>query len=223
MLKKMDILGIQVDNYTVHEAMQKVEVYLNNTVMNRVETISTHMIEEAGKNETVKECIGDLDLAIIGETQILRAAGITSSQRLKETEEHTFFEEFMKRIIRNHKKVYLLSETPEQMEHLKDFLETSYERLQIVGTYVLMECTGDNDNIVNSINAEAPDIILSVIPSPVQEEFLMANRNKFGAKLWYGLGDNYRIKQGVHGIAGVILKRIRGLKLKRKIDVYNKM
>ena len=65
MLKKIDILGIHVDNYTVHEAMQKVEVYLNNTVMNRVETISTHMIDEAGKNETVKECMEVLVLAFI--------------------------------------------------------------------------------------------------------------------------------------------------------------
>ena len=39
MLKKIDILGIEVDNYTVREAMMQVENYLDNTVMNTIETI----------------------------------------------------------------------------------------------------------------------------------------------------------------------------------------
>ena len=39
MLKKIDILGIEVDNYTVREAMMQVENYLDNTIMNTIETI----------------------------------------------------------------------------------------------------------------------------------------------------------------------------------------
>ena len=38
MLKKLDILGLELDNYTVREAMFNVETYLNNDVMNTVET-----------------------------------------------------------------------------------------------------------------------------------------------------------------------------------------
>ena len=34
MLKKLDILGLELDNYTVREAMFNVETYLNNDVMN---------------------------------------------------------------------------------------------------------------------------------------------------------------------------------------------
>lgn len=106
MLKKIDILGIEVDNYTVREAMMQVENYLDNTVMNTIETIDMKMLELAGRDETVRACMEQLDLAVIGEKEILIAADVHSSQRISETINHDFFREFIKRIIRNHKRVF---------------------------------------------------------------------------------------------------------------------
>ena len=65
MLKKLDILGLELDNYTVREAMFNVETYLNNDVMNTVETISMRMIEQAGGDEVMHNCLQELDLAVI--------------------------------------------------------------------------------------------------------------------------------------------------------------
>lgn len=90
MLKKIDILGIEVDNYTVREAMMQVENYLDNTVMNTIETIDMKMLELAGRDETVRACIEQLDLAVIGEKEILIAADVHSSQRISETINHDF-------------------------------------------------------------------------------------------------------------------------------------
>lgn len=42
--------------------------------------------------------------------------------------------------------------------------------------------------MVNEINALTPDMILSVLPSPDQEHFLMENCEKLSAGLWYGIG-----------------------------------
>ena len=91
MLKKIDILGIEVDNYTVREAMMQVENYLDNTVMNTIETIDMKMLELAGRDETVRACMEQLDLAVIGEKEILIAADVHSSQRISETINHDFY------------------------------------------------------------------------------------------------------------------------------------
>ena len=37
MIKKVDILGIQLDNYTVREAIMCVERYLSNNVLNTID------------------------------------------------------------------------------------------------------------------------------------------------------------------------------------------
>ena len=84
MVKKLDILGISLDNYTVREAMLRIEACWNNTIMSTVETISMDTLVKAQADELVKNCIENLDLAIICDKEILKAAGIVSSQRMKE-------------------------------------------------------------------------------------------------------------------------------------------
>ena len=153
MLKKIDILGIEVDNYTVREAMMQVENYLDNTIMNTIETIDMKMLELAGQDETVRACIEQLDLAVIGEKEILIAADVHSSQRLSETINHDFFREFIKRIIRNHKRVFLLAETIAQEEQLEHFLVGKYEQIEVAGHCAIEEKSNDFESVVNEINS----------------------------------------------------------------------
>ncbi len=80
MVKRIDILGISLDNYTVREAMLKIEVCWNNTIMSTVETISMDTLAKAQSDELVKNCIENLDLAIICDKEILKAAGIPKNE-----------------------------------------------------------------------------------------------------------------------------------------------
>lgn len=44
MIKKIDIMGIGLDNYTVRESMRQVDNYLSNDVLNTIENISMQML-----------------------------------------------------------------------------------------------------------------------------------------------------------------------------------
>lgn len=82
MTKKIDILGLSLDNYTVREAIRQVETFLENNVLNTIENISMQMLIDAEESETLREVIQGLDLAIIGEKEILQVAGIDTMQRI---------------------------------------------------------------------------------------------------------------------------------------------
>lgn len=220
MLKKLDILGLEIDNYTVREAMLKAETYLNNNEMNTIETISMTMLEKAGHDEKMRDCLKQLDLAVIGEKEILSAAGVNSMQRMKETGENEFFYEFMKRMIRNKKTVYLLAEKKTELENLERFLHDEYEKVRIVGQYAMEDCTGDLDAVVNAVNVEMPDVIFSVLPSPCQEYFLMDNKGKLSVGVWYGLGERYAAES--HSVFRRLKRLIYGKKLANRLSKYNK-
>lgn len=222
MIKKIEILGMNLDNYTVREAMLQVEVYLTNATMNTIENISMEMLVKAQNDEVLKECIEQLDLAIISEKEILKAAGVISAQRMRETGENEFAREFMKRIVRNNKTVYLLGNTSAQIETLQEFLRSKYPTLKISGLYALEDCTGDFDNIINEINIAEPDVIFSVLPTPQQEYFLKDNVGKFNAKIWYGLGQNYARKKGVSEVAEFAKKLVHKGMLHSMLSHYNK-
>ena len=222
MLKKIDILGIEVDNYTVREAMMQVENYLDNTVMNTIETIDMKMLELAGRDETVRACMEQLDLAVIGEKEILIAADVHSSQRISETINHDFFREFIKRIIRNHKRVFLLAETIAQEEQLEHFLVGKYEQIEVAGHCAIEEKSNDFESVVNEINSASADVIFSILPSPLQEQFLTENKRKLYSKILYVLSSDYAPRSRISRISQIAGRLIHKKKLQSKLHKYNK-
>lgn len=209
MIKKIEILGMSLDNYTVKEAMQKVEGFLHNSVMNTIEAVSMETLVKAQEEEQLKACIENLDLTIVSDKEILKAAKETSPQRIQETADNLFLEEFMKRASRNSRTVYLLGNTSEQLAALQEFLQENYDRIKVVGSYALADCVGDYDTVINEINIAEPDVLISVLATPCQEYFLNANKEKFNVKLWYGLGNQYAVKKGVSEVAGFAKKLIQ--------------
>lgn len=221
MLKKIDILGMQIDNYTVRESIMKAETYLNDSVMNTIGTVNMKMLSLAIEDESVRECIENLDLAVIGEKEILIAAGIHSAQRLKETVDHDFFKEFMKRIIRNRKRVFLLGETNEDVEQLELYLQEEYGKLIIEGTCNFEDMSGDLEGVVNEINSANADVIFSVLPSPHQEKFLLENKGKLDAKIWYALGDSYQTHSGIFRLPQIAGRLIHRKRLQSRLHKYH--
>ncbi len=209
MIKKIEILGISLDNYTVREAMFQIEDYWTDTKMSTVEAVSMETLVKAQTDDLLKTCIENLDLAIICDKEILKAAGVTSVQRVKETADNEFFKEFMKFAVHSHKTVYLLGDTSEQTKLFQSFLKEAYAKLKIVGSYALSDCSGDYDAIINEVNIAAPDLILSVLPIPKQEYFLQEHKGKLNAKIWYGVGEHYINRRGVSEVAGFAKKLIQ--------------
>lgn len=220
MLKKIDILGMQIDNYTVREAIMQTEVFLGSGGMNTIETVTMKMLDMAATEPCIRECMQMLDLTVIGEKEILVAAGIRSNQRIRETVEHTFFEEFMKRIVRNRKSVFLLGETRSELDDLASYLERKYEKLTLAGSYALEENVGDVEGVVNEINSTSVDVILSVIPSPQQEQFLLENKGKLDAGIWYGIGKGYETHSGFARLMTVAGQLIHKKRLQQRQHKY---
>lgn len=119
MIKKIEILGIQLDNYTVREAMLQAELFLDDKVMNIIEVITMETLVTAKEDEALRESMEAWDLVIINDKEILKAAGVNSPQRIKEITEQQFMTEFLKRIIRNGKTVYLFGSSGEQVSLLE--------------------------------------------------------------------------------------------------------
>ncbi len=220
MIKKVDILGVELDNYTVREAIRQVEGYLSNNVLNTIEHISMQMLTTAEGDQVSKDAMNALSLAIIGEKEILQAAGLATMQRIRETEENDFYFEFFKRLERNKKSIFLLGEATQKVEEMKKELLTSFPKLVFAGDYAVENCVGNLEAIINDMNAGTPDVIVSILPSPLQEHFLWEHRDKISANIWYGIG-GLPIKKKRQGILGHLRSLIHLGKLKNSISKYH--
>lgn len=219
MIKKVDILGVQLDNYTVREAIMKVEGYLENNVLNIIECITTQMLIDLETDDVTKNVISSLDLAVIGDKEIIQVAGLDSMQRIRETEENDFYFEFFKRIERNKKTVFLLGEQAERISEVEKELKEDFPKIQIVGAYAIENCVGNWEGVINDMNAMTPDVILSVLPNPLQEHFLGEHRDKMNANIWYGIG-NLSVHKKTHSIGAFFESMLYRGKLKNSMNKY---
>lgn len=194
-MKKINLLGISLRDYTLKESMKLASIYLNNGALNTISYISTQILVEAGENLEQQEWLESMDLTISGDLDILRAAAITSRSRFHEVENDEFIKEFLKKIVRSRKTVFLLSDSETSLANLyKEMLEYQ-ENIQIVGSYILDELSGGQDSLINEINDIVPTVIISCMPYPYQEQLMCENKKRINAEIWIALPGNRRSKK----------------------------
>ncbi len=199
-MRKMQLLGIELRDYSVKEALRLVGQYLNNAKLDTICFLSTDILLNAGEDENLKTWLESMDLTIPVSVEILHAAGITNRSRIKEVENSVFYREFVKRLSNERRTMFLLTETESVLEASRQYIEQYASGIQVVGTYAFENLTGDADSIINDINGAAPDIVLSRLSSPKQEQFVFENKNKINAKIWVALKDTFTIKEGNKGL-----------------------
>lgn len=196
MVKKIRLFGMEIDNFSLREEVLRGEDFYNKTELNVIRTISVNMLSMAAENQTVRDAIAQADLLVVGDREILMEAGIYSSQRLREADEHGFMKEYLRRICKEQRRVFLVASGPDELDELQRFLNSTYETMQIVGSYMAESCGGEYDTLVNEMNAALPDIIISALDSPIEDELLQEERAKIDARVWYSIGPAYLGTQG---------------------------
>ena len=202
MIKKIDIAGLQLDNYTVREMIMRVDRRISEKILTTIEEVNMDTLALAESDEEVKQSLAADTL-----------------QRRHEIEDHDFFYELFKRLERNDKKIFVIAESQKAVDEAEEFLLGLFDRARISGKGVLDDSPGCSENLVNEINIVSPDVIASFLPSPAQEKFLLHNREKLLMNLWYGIGNN-KFMGKKHGFIGKIRKMLDVKRLTHLIDTY---
>ena len=188
-MRHMQVLGVDLQDYTVREAMRKVDYFLRDSKVSTISYITTRGLMAAEESPELKIFLSNIDLTVAADADILHAAGIENRNRMKEIENDEFMEEFLKKLVRGKRKVYLLTGTKEQLEALEVCLKSYQENLRVVGKFSLDELEKDEDWLINEMNGYMPDVVISNISSPQRESFFENNHMKMNARIWLMLKD----------------------------------
>ena len=180
-MRKMQLLGIELRDYSVKESLRLVGQYLNDAKLDTICFLSTDILLNAGEDENLKLWLESMDLTIPVSEEILHAAGITNRSRIKEVVNSVFYKEFVKRLSNEKRTMFILEETQSVLDASVEYIEKYASGIQLVGTYAFENLTGDEASIINDINAAVPDIVISRLSSPRQEQFVFENKNKITA------------------------------------------
>lgn len=188
MSKKINVLDISIDNFTAKEAMQEALSYMESDPVNVIELVTIEGLMELGTEPELKEEMGTFDLVLAGNKTILEAADIAEHKCLRETQNKTFLKMFLRYLARKHKRIYLLVESEEEGQKMFGHFADYYKGAQIVGMAKVSAKNRADDMLINAINGEEADCVLSALSSPLQEDLISKTRSVMNARVWLGLG-----------------------------------
>lgn len=190
--RKIEVLGIALENYSTDQAMEQIESYLDNERMNTIGIVTMQMLILAGKDPKWKAYLEDLDLRLIGETEILDAAGVEpETPAYEEIDNNELLARMFWYFIQKNCSVFVLGDTDEEAELLAGYLADTYPGSIICGSGAAGSLDeAGADNLINEINSQAADVIVSGLAGTVQNRFVMENRSKMTAKIWLSLGEH---------------------------------
>lgn len=192
-MKKINLLGMEIKDYSVRECMHLANEYLNNGVLNVIYFLSKDVLLEARDSEELRSYINEMDVTVIATSDILHAANITAKSREHEIDRNLFLKGLLRKLEREKKTLYLISNGQDKLENLKLTLQ-KFESDLIFAGGTAYDPAGENgvseDDVVNDINSVIPDVIFSDLPTPEQEKLISGEKMKINAKLMIALKDD---------------------------------
>lgn len=225
-MRKMEVLGIPMKDLTIRESMKKVEQFFADEKVSTIALITMKGLIKAQDSPEIKEWMSSLDMTVAVDVDILHAADINYRSRIHDVENNVFISEFFKKLVRQRKSVYLISQTEESLKKLEEDLLSCEEGLRIVGKAAIDDLEHDDDFVINDMNMKVPWVLISNLESPKREQFLKENHMKMNVRIWLMLRADRdlqtRAKGPVRRICDKLMKYWFQLRLTRYKEQMNK-
>lgn len=219
-MRKMEVLGISLQDLTLRESMKKVDQFFRDGKVSTIALITMRGLIAAQDSPDIREWMDGLDMTVAADADILHAANISYRSRVYDVENDVFVKEFLKKLSRQHKKIYLLSGTEASLKKLEEELSAYQEDLQIVGRLAVDGLEYGDDFVVNDINMKMPGVLISNLESPARENFLKENHMKLNVAIWLMLRADLDLGSRDQGIFRRLYHRLLKKWFHIRVDRY---
>ena len=186
MEEKINVFDIELNLLTAKKAMRQVMRYMGGESVSTIELIPMEVLLKGQDDAEWKQALQSVDLLLPSEREILESAEVTDQNAIQDLENNTFVRLFFRYLVKNKKKVFLLTEDEKASKLLKERIETYRKVIQFVGEAVISAQSGSKEAVINMINGVEPDCILSGLSYPWQEKLIAESKALLNARVWFG-------------------------------------
>lgn len=205
------LLGIPLSDMGLRETLRKTNEYMKTGGLSTIAYVSTPKLIMASEDEEQKHWWMSLDMIVYEEPEVLKAIGITAPSRIKEVEEKKYLKEVLRIFAKGQKTIFLLADTREKLETFEEELKKIQSNLCIVGKTNMEEYPGNKESLINDMNLQAPEIILSQLLYPLGIQMMHNYGNYLNASLWLALPEKingYEKQRWLDKINKIIYKKL---------------
>ena len=219
MNKKINIMDVGIDRYTAKEVLEIAVNSMESFPVTVFQIVTSDSLLRLATVPGLTKEMSELDVVLAGETTLLQAAGVEDRKYLQDTENRRALKLAMHYMHKRHKRVYFLAEKQEEIIAFSQYIQKFYHGICIADAMCVTKENRNDEMIVNAINGEDVDCVLSVLSSPLQEELIIKNKALLNVNIWVNLGKEIipvcrnRVKQ--KWITQLLTKRILQKEMKK--------
>ena len=192
---RVEILGVQFDNVTMAEAVEKGKVMLNEACPHYVVTPNPEIVETCRANAEAMHAVNGADLILPDGIGVIYGAKIQKHPLKERVPGIEFGTAMLKIAAEEGKSVYLLGAKPGIADMAADNMRVMFPDLRIVGT-----ADGyfkDDAAAAAKIRESGAELAFVCLGAPKQEIFMERYGEATGARLLLGLGGSLDVFAGV--------------------------
>ncbi|MFH1386610.1 MAG: WecB/TagA/CpsF family glycosyltransferase [bacterium] len=205
-MNHINLAGLEIDNVTLKEATNKVEVFIASGQPHLLVTPNPEIIVSSQEDEELKEIINSADLRIpdgISMVVVSKLLGTPLKERVSGID---LMLEIIKLSARKGYKIFLLGSAPGIAASAAQKLVTKHPNLKIVGT--LDGYFKEDENIICKIKAVKPDILFVGLGGGRQEKWLHRNLDELNIRVGMVIGGSLDVISGQKKRAPVIFQKL---------------
>lgn len=179
-------MGVQFDNVTMDEALEKAKEILAGDRAAYVVTPNAEIVYEAMHDENLCTLVNGADMVLPDGAGVVLASKILKKPLKQKVAGVDFADNLLGVLARTGGSVYLLGSKPGIAELAAEKMLAKHPGLTIAGMadgYFKEEAP-----VIEKINAVKPDVLFVCLGAPKQEKFMVAHRDELQVKLMAGLG-----------------------------------
>lgn len=188
MRESADILGVTVDNITMHEAVERTLSFLSGNKLHAIYTPNAEIIMSSYKDPDLKNILNQSDLLTADGAGVVLASGILGTPVKEKVSGIDLVKNVFDRIAGSKTGVFFLGGKPGVAETAKTNLHKIYPGLLIKGTCNGYFSKDDENAVIDMINASGADFLLVGLGAPKQEKWIHQHKNDLKVKVCIGVG-----------------------------------
>ncbi len=193
-MEKINVLGVNVCNVSMEEAISEALNLLETDSLSVVSTPNSEILLYASNNEDYKDVLNKSDLVLPDGIGVVYGAKLLGKNMKERVAGFDFSSKLLKQLAKMKKSVYLLGAKPGVAELAAKNIKEKYEGIIIAGTHD--GYFKDDEEVILEINEKSPDFLMVCLGFPKQEFWIDKYRDRLSAKLAIGAGGSIDVFAG---------------------------
>ncbi|HJX45931.1 MAG TPA: WecB/TagA/CpsF family glycosyltransferase [Patescibacteria group bacterium] len=209
---KVNILNIQVYNFTTDEAIKRIEVLTKAGKQRFVVTPNVDHIMKLQNDAEFRQIYDNASLVLADGMPLIWASKFLGTSLKEKISGSDLFPKLCKVAAEKGYRLFFMGGRPGAALKAAEVLRDRYPDIQIVGTYSppfgFENDREENDKIVRAIKNAKPDILFVGLGAPKQEKWIYKYRNDYQVPMSIGVGVSFEFVSGMVKRAPLWMQRV---------------